>query len=138
MVGEGTQREARAAGRRIRLADRVEFLGSGRRRGTRRAVRGTRWPSIYRPTRKTYGYVTLEAFLSRKPVITARDAGGPIEFVEDGANGIVCDPAPESLADAINSLAANRTRAASLGDAGYDRARTVTWDGVIEKLLGHL
>jgi glycosyltransferase involved in cell wall biosynthesis len=32
-------------------------------------------------------------------------------------------------------LAADKARAASLGDAGYDRARAITWDGVIEKLV---
>ena len=44
-------------------------------------------------------------------------------------------PTPAAFADAINTLAADKRRAAALGDAGYDRARLVTWDGVIEKLL---
>jgi glycosyltransferase involved in cell wall biosynthesis len=68
-------------------------------------------------------------------VITATDSGGPNEFVVDGVNGFVRAPAPEAFADAINDLARDRRRAASLGEAGYDRARTVTWDGVIEKLV---
>jgi hypothetical protein len=33
-------------------------------------------------------------------------------------------------------LAADPARAAALGDSGYDRARTVTWTGVIETLIG--
>jgi hypothetical protein len=33
-------------------------------------------------------------------------------------------------------LAADRTLAARLGDAGLRVARTITWDGVIEQLLG--
>jgi hypothetical protein len=40
------------------------------------------------------------------------------------------------LAAAVNRLAADKGLAARLGDAGYDRARLVTWDGVIEKLVG--
>jgi hypothetical protein len=32
-------------------------------------------------------------------------------------------------------LAADRARAASLGLAGQERARAITWDGVIEKLV---
>jgi hypothetical protein len=32
-------------------------------------------------------------------------------------------------------LALDRRRAASMGEAGYDRARTITWDGVVEKLV---
>ena len=39
------------------------------------------------------------------------------------------------LTEAINRLAADRSKAARLGDAGYERARLVTWDGVIERLL---
>jgi len=80
--------------------------------------------------------VTLEAFLARKPVVTARDSGGPLEFVIDGVNGLVCEPSPEALADAISRLDGDRGLAASLGDAGCDRARLVTWDGVVERLVG--
>lgn len=91
---------------------------------------------VFVPFDEDYGYVTLEAFQARKPVITTDDAGGPLEFVEDGVTGLVCRPDPEALADAMASLAADRSRAAALGDSSFERARTVTWDGVIEKLVG--
>jgi glycosyltransferase involved in cell wall biosynthesis len=91
---------------------------------------------VYTPFDEDYGYVTLEAFLARKPVVTARDSGGTLEFVEDGVNGCICDPDPDALADAFSRLAADPARAARLGEAGFERARTVTWDGVIEKLVG--
>ena len=81
------------------------------------------------------GYVTLEAFLARKAVVTAVDSGGPNEFVVDGVNGCVRAPEPGAFAEAINGLARDKRRAASLGDAGYERARTITWDGVIEQLV---
>ena len=71
----------------------------------------------------------------RKAVITATDSGGPNEFVLDGVNGFVRPPEADAFADAINALARDRGRAARMGDAGYDRARLVTWDGVIETLL---
>jgi glycosyltransferase involved in cell wall biosynthesis len=53
----------------------------------------------------------------------------------DGINGLVRAPEPDAFADAINLLARDPRRAASLGDAGHERARTITWDGVIEKLV---
>ena len=53
----------------------------------------------------------------------------------DGLNGRVTAPAPEALGEAIQFLAADARRAASLGDAGYERARQVTWAGVIETLV---
>jgi glycosyltransferase involved in cell wall biosynthesis len=90
---------------------------------------------VYAPYDEDYGYVTLEAFLAHKPVITASDSGGTLEFVENGINGAVCEPHPEALAAAINAYAAHPQRAAAHGDAGYERARLVSWDGVVEKLL---
>lgn len=91
---------------------------------------------VYPPFDEDFGYVTLEAFLARKPVITCTDSGGPNEFVRDGVNGWICDPSPEALAAAIARAEADRAVAARLGHAGYDLARTITWDGVIEKLVG--
>src|SRR5437867_6144012 len=91
---------------------------------------------VFPPFDEDYGYVTLEAFLSRKPVITTTDAGGPLEFVVDGVNGYVCPPEPEALGAAIARLGADRAHAARLGEAGYDRARTITWTGVVERLTG--
>ena len=95
----------------------------------------TRLPSSIPPFDEDFGYVTLEAFLARKPVITCIDSGGPNEFVIDGVNGRSTEPSPEALAEAINQFDADRGLAARMGDAGFDRARTVTWDGVIEKLV---
>ena len=90
---------------------------------------------VYPPYDEDYGYVTLEAFLARKPVVTAEDSGGPLEFVDEGVTGAVRAPRPEALAAAIDDLAADRGRAAGLGDAGFARASAISWDHVIEALL---
>ena len=50
-------------------------------------------------------------------------------------NGFVCAPEPEAIASAINSLAAHRSRAVDLGLAGFERARPITWDAVIHRLV---
>ena len=52
------------------------------------------------PLDEDYGYVTLEAMLSARAVITCTDSGGPLEFIEHGATGLVCEPDPAALADA--------------------------------------
>jgi glycosyltransferase involved in cell wall biosynthesis len=138
VAGDGTQRanvERLAA--EIGVAGRVTFLGSV---GDDDLVALYRDALVvaYPPYDEDFGYVTLEAFLARKPVITCTDSGGPNEFVVDGLNGFVCEPAADALAGALNALAGDRGRAAAMGDAGYEVARGVTWDGVIEKLvLGH-
>jgi len=116
------------------VSDRVDFLGALEEQALVDLYRGA-LAVVYTPYDEDYGYVTLEAFLAAKAVITADDAGGPLEFVEDAVNGFICEPAPEAVAAAINRLAGDRAQAASLGLAGFERARTITWDGVIEKLV---
>ena len=91
---------------------------------------------VYPPYDEDYGYVTLEAFLARKPVVTTDDARGPLEFVTHGVTGAVCPPRPEGVGAAIDELAADRTRAARMGEAGFERARTITWDDAVEALVG--
>ena len=136
MVGEGTQRantEQLAAS--LGVADRIDFAGSAEEQTLIDLYKGA-LAVIYTPFDEDFGYVTLESFLAHKPVITATDAGGPLEFVRDGENGIISEPAPEAIAAAVNRLNADRRAAARLGDDGFERARLVTWDGVIEKLVG--
>jgi glycosyltransferase involved in cell wall biosynthesis len=90
---------------------------------------------VYPPFDEDFGYVTLEAFLASKPVITCRDSGGPTEFVVDGENGVVCEPSADGIGAALARLADDRGRAAALGAAGYEVASRITWDGVVEKLV---
>ena len=53
----------------------------------------------------------------------------------DGGRGHIL-ATPEALASAINQLAQKRPRAAAMGEAGREVAVRITWDGVIEKLIG--
>jgi glycosyltransferase involved in cell wall biosynthesis len=91
---------------------------------------------VFPPFDEDYGYITLEAFHARKPVITTSDAGGPLEFVEDAVTGLVVDPTPEAVGGAIARLVADHRLARSLGDAGYDRVQSITWDMVVDRLMG--
>ena len=135
VAGDGTQRtNVERAAAEAGVADRVTFLRTVDDGSLIELYAGA-LAVIFPPYDEDYGYVTLESFLARKPVVTCVDSGGPNEFVVDGTNGLVCEPVPEALAVAINRLAADRGLAASMGDAGYDLARTITWDGVIEKLV---
>ena len=135
LVGEGTQRaNLEALAERVGVADRVRFLGEVPDETLVDLYAGA-LAVLYVPFDEDFGYVTLEAFLSRKPVITAHDAGGPLEFVVDGVNGAVVAPEADAIASAIVAYATNRRRAASDGDAGHARASLVTWDGVLEKLV---
>jgi glycosyltransferase involved in cell wall biosynthesis len=84
----------------------------------------------------SYGYVTLEAFEASKPVITLTDSGGSLELVVDGVNGLVAEPEPRALAEAMNRLWRERRRARKLGVGGQKalRAHRISWDHVIGSL----
>ncbi len=135
VVGDGPQRHvleeiAHAEG----VASRVTFAGRADRDeliGLYAGALGVVFP----PFDEDFGYITLEAFLARKPVVTTIDAGGPLEFVEDGATGIIAEPTADAIGAAIAQLASNRALAQSLGEAGYERARRITWDGVVDRLM---
>ena len=82
-----------------------------------------------------YGLVTVEAFASRKAVITCRDSGGPAELVRDGDSGLICDPTPASLAAALARLAADRALAERLGACAEAASREISWPKTIKRLL---
>ena len=136
IVGEGSQRAAaEQAAAAAGVGDRVVFAGAVPADELVRLYAQARGV-IYVPFDEDYGYVTLEAFLSARPIITATDSGGTLEFVVDGENGFVCAPVPEAIGAAAARLAADAPLAARLGEAGMRRAHTITWDGVVEQLLG--
>ena len=125
---------SRQRGRGGGVADRVTFTGGIDEAALVDLYAGA-CAVVFPPFDEDYGYITLEAFLARKPVITTTDAGGPLEFVEDGVTGLVAAPDADSIGAAMSRLAHDRRLAASLGDAGYERARAITWDGVVERLV---
>jgi glycosyltransferase involved in cell wall biosynthesis len=91
----------------------------------------------YLPFDEDYGYVTLEGMLAQKPVVVARDGGGATEFVEHGREGLVVDPEPQAVADALDTLYDNRTKAQTMGLNAREKlaAMNLSWPNVVEKIV---
>ncbi len=89
------------------------------------------------PFAEDYGYVTLEALYSSKPVLTLDDSGAPLEFVQDGVNGFILPPDPETIARKIDLLFERKELAESLGRRGFEMLGSLRlgWDKVVRKLL---
>ena len=139
IAGEGPDR-ARLAALAVELgvADRVEWPG---RVDDRRLVElyARALAVVDAPFDEDYGYVTLEAFRSERPVVTTADAGGVLEFVRDGENGFVCAPGAErEIAARFDRLFDERGEALRLGRAGAERVAAIGWDRVVERLLALL
>ena len=88
----------------------------------------------YAPVDEDYGYVTLEALLSKVPVITTKDSGGVLEFIRDDNNGYIVDSNPEKLGEAINKIVMNKKLAQNLGENGYTSVKDISWNNVIDRL----
>jgi glycosyltransferase involved in cell wall biosynthesis len=136
IAGHGPQRPQleKLAGD-LGVSDRVTFAGEVDDRQLV-ALYANAAAVIFPPFDEDYGYITLEAFLARKAVVTTTDAGGPLEFVEDNVSGVVADPTADALAEAIARVWADPALARRLGDSGFDRATAITWEGVVERLVG--
>ncbi len=121
---------------KLGVADRAEWLG-GVSEEVKRELYAKCLGVVYPPLDEDFGYVTLEAMLSSKPVITCSDSGGPREFVEPGVSGFVAAPTPESLAEAMDALWADTAAAERFGRAGLAKYRScnISWDNVVSNLL---
>jgi glycosyltransferase involved in cell wall biosynthesis len=82
-----------------------------------------------------YGLVTVEAFASSKPVVTCSDSGGPAELVRHGVNGLVADPTPASMAEALVQLASDAGAAERMGREARHTADLITWPATVSRLL---
>jgi glycosyltransferase involved in cell wall biosynthesis len=90
---------------------------------------------VFPPFQEDYGFVTVEAFASRKAVVTCRDSGGPAELVQDAITGFVVDPTPESVAAALRQLADDDALAQRLGSGAFDRGAGLTWPDTVRRLV---
>jgi glycosyltransferase involved in cell wall biosynthesis len=89
----------------------------------------------YAPVDEDFGMVPYEAFLSGKPVVTAVDAGGPLEVVHDRQSGVVVEPDAAAVARACAYLTTHVDEAKAWGRAGRALAERVTWDACVDALL---
>ena len=88
----------------------------------------------FAPIEEDYGFVTVEAFASRKAVVTCVDSGGPAELVQDGLQGFVCEPTPAALATRLRELMDDQGLAERLGHQAYIRGAQLTWPETVKRL----
>ena len=86
------------------------------------------------PLREDYGYITLEAFASGKPVVTCRDSGEPCQFVRQLDTGLVTEPDPDSLSVAMEWMWSNREDAERMGKNGRRLIDSMSWPRIATAL----
>jgi len=134
IAGDGEQRDTlERLARTLGVADRITFAGrvdDDTMLGHLARCRAV----CFTPIAEDFGFVTVEAFASRKAVITCTDSGGPAELVDD-RTGVVCEPTPAAVAIALARLADDRQLAERLGSGAAARAASLRWDSAVERLL---
>lgn len=134
IAGEGEERpRLQALVDRLGLADRVTLTGELSDAAMLDHFARCR-AVVFPPYEEDYGFVTAEAFASRKAVITCRDSGGPAELVEDGVHGFVCDPTAPSVAIAMQTLMGDRNLAERMGASAYAKGQQLNWEDVVRQL----
>ncbi len=127
--------ELKAAAAKLGVLNRIEFTG-----GISEEDKIDRYARclgvVFTPVDEDYGYITLEAMLSAKPVITCTDSGGPNEFL-DASTGFVVEPEPARLAAALDELWENRPSAQRMGRQALERyhSMNIGWPHVVTTLL---
>jgi glycosyltransferase involved in cell wall biosynthesis len=127
------------------LRDQIQRLGLGDRVRVEIGVSDERLHELYLGARgvyfgpydEDYGYVTIEGFAAARPVVTLTDAGGPLEFVEDGTTGLIAEPEPRAIAACLDRLAGDAKAAERMGMAGNELVREVvpSWPQIVARLL---
>ena len=138
IAGEGGQRERyERMIEEFDLKDRVKLIGSVSEE-EKIVLYAKSLAVVFPPYDEDYGYVTLEAMLSKKPVVTCKDSGGVLEFVEDERNGFVCEPDPRELAQKFDYLYENEKKAKEMGEEGYKIyfQKDISWEIVADRLAG--
>jgi glycosyltransferase involved in cell wall biosynthesis len=135
IAGEGeSRRDLEQLSAALGVSDRVGLLG----RVSDEEVVGhlARCRAVcFPPLDEDYGLVAIEAFASRKAVLTCIDSGGPADLVRDGRTGLVCDPTPAALAAAIARVMDDAAFAERLGGAAAACAATLTWPAAVKRLV---
>ena len=86
------------------------------------------------PVQEDYGLVMIEAFNSRKPVVTCLDSGEPLHFVTHGVNGLVVEPTPTLWLMRSSSID-RPERAAEMGDNGFRTVSHIRWESIASTLV---
>ena len=133
VVGDGPDRERlerKASGRRIHFAG---FL-----RGAELAEAYASADVFLMPsTTETLGFVVLEAMSAGTPVVAAK-AGGVLDLVEHGVNGLLFDPADDrNAAVQVRRLLESPGQRAHFSRMARKFAEAGSWQQETRRLVGH-
>ena len=92
---------------------------------------------VHTGTEETFGQTVQEAHATGLPVVAPR-AGGPIDLVDSGRDGLLFGPRDDAgLRSAVLTLAQDAELRSRMGEAGRRRVLSRSWESICDELLGH-
>lgn len=136
IIGGGADKERlQGIAQMCGLATRCEFLGFAPEELLLSELAGCRGV-YYAPFDEDYGYAAIEAWLAKKPLITAVDSGEPALFAKDSGGGWICKPTKDSIAEALKRCYdMSDSELLEIGLRGYEVVKEISWKNIIQKLV---
>lgn len=86
---------------------------------------------------ETFGLVIAEAMASGLAVVTSRVGGVP-ELIRHGENGYIFEPNDtDMMVRYVRELAQNPDRRRAMGAAAHGSIQGLTWEAIMDELIGH-
>lgn len=89
------------------------------------------------PLNEDYGLITIEAMHSGKPVITTNDSGGVWEFTRHNITGLIAEPTPKAIGEAMTLLGQNPKLAREMGERAKVGIEAYSdWEETAKTIIG--
>ena len=136
IIGSGPEREKlRKLTATLMLEDHVTFTGEIPEENVYGFLKRSKvfvLPSL----REGFGMSVLEALACGVPAVVVRAPySAAHEIIEDGVSGIVAEPSPRSLAEAISSLLEDSAKRGLMAEAAQQAASQYDWAVIAQKSL---
>ena len=80
-----------------------------------------------------YGLTALEAFAWGRPLVVCNDGGGLTEIVTHGVNGLIAEPTPEGIAQAVRQILDDRRLGEELVAGGLASLANYTLENALDQ-----
>jgi glycosyltransferase involved in cell wall biosynthesis len=120
------------------VADRVKFdLRFLRREELARYVNNATACAYLPFDEDAISYVAMEAATAGKAILSSFDSGGVLGLVRNNDTGLVVDPVPKALAQAMSTLCENPALTRRMGLAANEllKSMDISWPRTVERLL---
>jgi len=88
----------------------------------------------FAPINEDYGFVTLEAFRSKKMVLSCDDSGEPANMIINNINGYVVPRDEKAFAAQVDLICTNKNKTKQLGEQAYALSEKINWQNTIQEI----